>query len=698
MMSRLSINILLKAAFTLLAAAVVASLASGAWDSWTRWKVASRNFEVVEASAHIFTALHNLRFDRSRSLRALNAEKPATSLDQLMAQARATELPALKSAATALKAVEFPERQSMVVELGQKTIRLAALHDESAAAILRPKAERRPALIQELNGELSTLIDLLEKLSGRLNDQVKLSDAFVDQMLQIKHLGWTARNAAGEASTVVTNALSGQQPVSLDGMLKYTTEMGALQTAWAALASFSSGLSLPARFAEAVQKAEKGFLSREAADLRMNTLKALSAGQPPGIALEQYSAASGPNLSGVLAVAEVALDVAKEHAERQRSATMEKLVLLLGLLVLAVALALGSLLLISWRVTRPLLLIQVAMKRLAGGDLTTEVTFADRRDEIGALASTMQVFKTNMIESERLRAEQTEVDARSIAGRKAEMLTLADGFEAAVGEIVRTVSSASTELEASAATLTNTAETTQKLSTDAAAASEEASANVQSVASATEELSSSVDEISRQVRESSRIANEAVHQAAKTDARIAELSLAASRIGDVVKLITAIAEQTNLLALNATIEAARAGEAGRGFAVVAAEVKSLANQTAKATEEIGTQITGMQLATAESVSAIKEIGSTIGRISDIAGSTAAAVEQQGAATQEISRNVQRAAEGTIQVAANITNVSNGASKTGAASSQVLVSAQSLSAEGSKLKREVDRFLSTVRAA
>jgi methyl-accepting chemotaxis protein len=275
---------------------------------------------------------------------------------------------------------------------------------------------------------------------------------------------------------------------------------------------------------------------------------------------------------------------------------------------------------------------------------------------------------------------------------------VASSFEKSIGQVVGAVAAAATELEASAGTLTNTASTTQTLSAKVAAASEEASTNVQSVATATEQLTASVNEISRQVQDSSRIARDAVGQAQRTDGRINDLSEAAQRIGNVVKLITAIAEQTNLLALNATIEAARAGEAGRGFAVVAQEVKALAAQTAKATEEISLQISGMQAATHQSVADIKEIGTTIGRISEIAAIIAAAVEEQGAATQEIARNVQQAAHGTQGVAANIADVKQVANETGTASSEVHASAQMLSAEGNKLKTEVERFLATVRAA
>ncbi len=349
-------------------------------------------------------------------------------------------------------------------------------------------------------------------------------------------------------------------------------------------------------------------------------------------------------------------------------------------------------------IVTPILGMTNAMTVLAGGNTEVTVPGTGRADEIGQMAGAVQIFKDNMIEAERLRSEQADMERRQAEQRRADMHRLADQFQAAVGEIVNTVSSASGELEATASSLTKTAENTQNLSNTVAAASEEASTNVQSVASAAEELAGSVNEIARQVQESSRIAQDAVMQAERTDTRIGELSQAAGRIGDVVDLITAIAQQTNLLALNATIEAARAGEAGKGFAVVAQEVKALAAQTAKATEEIGGQIADMQAATQDSVTAIKDICDTINRISEIAGAIAAAVEEQGAATQEISRNVQQAAAGTTQVASNITDVNHGASETGSASAQVLASAQSLSSESHHLKAEVDKFLATVRAA
>jgi methyl-accepting chemotaxis protein len=347
---------------------------------------------------------------------------------------------------------------------------------------------------------------------------------------------------------------------------------------------------------------------------------------------------------------------------------------------------------------RPLRSLTKAMLKLSQGDLEVEIPRHTSKDEIGDIVSAVDIFKQNARETAKLRRDTALRAEEAAKQRRDELVRLANEFEAAVGQVVDTVSSASQQLEGAATTLTETAETAQRLAADVASASDDASKRVNSVTSAAHEVASSVSEISHQVHESGRIAAEAVRQAEKTDARINELSKAAGRIGDVVKIITAIAEQTNLLALNATIEAARAGESGRGFAVVASEVKALAAQTAKATEEIGSQIADMQAATLDSVGAITEIGSTISRISAIASTINATVEHQGAATSEIAHNVGEAAKGTADVAYKITEVNRGASATGSASAQVLTSARSLSQESRLLKVKVEKFLRTVRAA
>jgi methyl-accepting chemotaxis protein len=387
-------------------------------------------------------------------------------------------------------------------------------------------------------------------------------------------------------------------------------------------------------------------------------------------------------------------NAAGEQASHDYEVALE---LVVGILVISVLAGLGIAGYLIRDINRGIASIITPMQALGRGDLTATVPHQGERNEMGSIADVLQVFKEALIAKKAAdQAAVIEAEAKIERGQRVAQVTR--DFEMMIGKIVETVSSASTALEASAGSLSTTAERSKEITTMVSAASEEASTNVQAVASATEEMASSVTEISRQVQGSSRIAGEAVAQAQKTNDRVGELAKAAARIGDVVELINTIAGQTNLLALNATIEAARAGEAGRGFAVVASEVKALAEQTAKATGEISAQINGIQAATGESVTAIKEIGDTIGKMSEIASTIAAAVEEQGAATQEIARNVQQAASGTQQVSANIANVQRGAGETSTSSAEVLAAARALSGESDRLKREVGNFLESVRAA
>jgi methyl-accepting chemotaxis protein len=342
--------------------------------------------------------------------------------------------------------------------------------------------------------------------------------------------------------------------------------------------------------------------------------------------------------------------------------------------------------------------LQTAMDRLAKGDLATAIPGTDRHDEVGGMAATVLVFKDHMAESKRLRAEEETIKRQAAADQKAALHQMADGFESKVGHLVGALSSASTELEATAQSMTGTANQSNQQATAVAAAAEEASTGMQTVASAAEELTASIGEISRQVAQSSKITAKAVDDAKRTDAIVHVLAQAAEKIGTVVGMITDIASQTNLLALNATIEAARAGDAGKGFAVVASEVKSLANQTGKATGEIDAQITEIQAATREAVEAIRGISATIEEVSAIATTIAAAVEEQGAATSEIARNVQQTTQAAQAVSAGINGVSQAAGETGAAAGQVLTAASDVSKQAEQLSGEVNTFVAGVRAA
>ena len=369
--------------------------------------------------------------------------------------------------------------------------------------------------------------------------------------------------------------------------------------------------------------------------------------------------------------------------------------MLVGLALLVMG---GMFFLLGRSIVQPINAMTAAMRKIADGETSTAIPAQDRRDEVGAMAQSVQIFKDNMIEATRLRGEQDVLKAQADTERKLLLSRMADDFESGVRASLDTLAGAAKEMQATSKSMSTTAGEASHQATTVAVVAEQASANVQTVAAATEELSSSVSEIGRQVTESTEIAGQAVAEANRTNVTVQGLSAAAQKIGDVVKLISDIASQTNLLALNATIEAARAGEAGRGFAVVANEVKSLASQTAKATDEISAQVGAMQGATADAVQAIESIGRTIGAINEIASAISVAVEQQGAATREIARSVQEAAQGTGQVSSNISGVNQSADKTGAAANKVLSSAEQLSGQAATLRADVDRFVANIRAA
>ena len=365
---------------------------------------------------------------------------------------------------------------------------------------------------------------------------------------------------------------------------------------------------------------------------------------------------------------------------------------------IAALLALAMTMAIVRHVTKPLRAVTETLTVLAEGRTDVEVRHADRHDEIGMIARTVDVFKNNRIERRQLEAERISAEKLAMDRRKAELNQFVEAFRTKISGIIEQVLNSSGQFEKDAQQLSVTAHSTAQMSGQSADASRQASEHVRSAATASNELSQSIVEISRRVQDSNNVAAEAVKQATATDQRMAELTAAGDRIGDVVKLITSIAEQTNLLALNATIEAARAGDAGRGFAVVAQEVKTLAGQTAKATDEISSHIVNMQRATGESVDAIKAIGLTIERISEITTSISSAVEQQGAATKSIAAGVEAAAGGTLDVADNIERVARGAGETETTSGQMLRSAKALSDVSVHLRDEVEKFLDSVRAA
>ncbi len=337
------------------------------------------------------------------------------------------------------------------------------------------------------------------------------------------------------------------------------------------------------------------------------------------------------------------------------------------------------------------------MSRLAGGDLSVEVEGGERRDEVGALARALAVFKGNALEAKRAAAQQ-EADRAAKVRRAQALEQLTKDFESRIETLANALSSAARQMQTAAQSMSSTADGAREQSVAVAAASDEASANVATVAAATEELAASIKEIARQVTESAAISGKAAVEAKRTDQTVQALADSAQKIGEVVELINSIAAQTNLLALNATIEAARAGEAGKGFAVVAAEVKTLAAQTAAATGEIAGQVGQIQAATREAVAVIRGVATTIEEINNIATAIAAAIEEQGVATEDIARTVQQAARGTQDVSTNIGGLRQAATDTRGTAGQVLEASDALSKQAHELTSGLAEFLTATRAA
>ncbi|MGE4351303.1 MAG: methyl-accepting chemotaxis protein [Bdellovibrionales bacterium] len=363
--------------------------------------------------------------------------------------------------------------------------------------------------------------------------------------------------------------------------------------------------------------------------------------------------------------------------------------------------AVGSVLffmLIVGTITRPLNILTQLMKKLTKNELDVEIPYTEAKSEIGAIAASIQVFKENSLRIESMKQENIEQEKKVEEDKKRMMADLAHTFETNVGDIVHTVASAGTELQASAEGLASISQQTNDQTDMVAEATNTSSNNIQTVASAAEELTASIEEISRLVGDSSQKSGHAVEQIQKANDTVKGLMTSSAEIGEVVQLINDIAAQTNLLALNATIEAARAGEAGKGFSVVASEVKNLANQTAKATEEITAKINSIQDVAGNAVQVIQSVGEIVESINDSATNISAAVNQQSSATQEIAKNAHQVAIGTQEVTNSIATVTKAVQESKNSSEEVLNAAKELSVQSEKLKQEVYHFLNRVKAS
>ena len=694
----MKIRILLPAVVSSLAFLLLAIAGYDVYEALGQRRDATAFINTSAISALLLQSVDDWGVERGLANAALSSGEAAdkATLDAIRAE-RARADKSFKDALERVRKIPAmaPARQS-ITDAEQAYNALQALRGKVDEDVGKGFLDRRVDVGKSFVPTISTLIDKANWLRLSLETVTRPPAAQLVQFVNLRHLAAEMAEYAGRERARLAAIIARREKLSASDLGVLSEGRGHIDLAWNTISILRLRSDLNPRLRAAIDAVEKEYFGNYGT-LREAIFAAGDTGNYPveGKAyLDRVTAAINTILTLTHDMGEAADAAANADAGASSSWALTATAALgLGLAICAI-----SLWFVLWRVCRPIRLITQVMDRLAGGDKSVSVVGTERRDEIGAMAKAVQVFKDNAVAMDRMREEQAEAERRAEREKREALLRLADGFEASVAGVVGTVSTAASRMETTAQSMSSTAEAGNERANTLASAAEQASANVQTVASAAEELSASISEISRQVAKASNMTSEAAEKGRQTDETVQGLANAAQRISDVVKLIEDIANQTNLLALNATIEAARAGEAGKGFSVVASEVKNLANQTGKATEDIRVQIGAIQGEVQHAVDAIRGISQTVTDINGISTSIAAAMEQQGAATQEIARNVQQAAAGTQQVSENVAGVTTAAGETGTAAAQMLGSASALSKEFTALRGEVDKFLATIRAA
>ena len=698
-MRRLSdIKTILPATISVIAALSLATAGWTTYNAWSERQQAAEFLELNAAAQQLLDATSGLALERTLSVVALGGAQPAPAEQRdHIARQRVRAAKALQDGTAAVAKVPAIEAiQNPLKKSQQDLAKLESLRAGADTNLAKPLSERNRDATRDLAPTLTSLIDNITALRQSLEAVSQPPQAELVQLVQLRALSSDMAEFAERERTLIAELIRSGRPATAESMRIQAGLWGRVDAAWSGIQSLRVRLDQQPQLARAVDGVAEAFV-KTFQETHEGVVTAAGSGFYP-INTDEWVKASSLAIDSIHALEAELNRIAHETAERSFADSGRRMIQAAVVFGISFLAALFGFWIVIGRIVSPLASLTQAMSRLASGDLGTQVDGSARKDEIGAMARAVEVFKQNAIERERLQESARNQELQVSAEKRQIMAELARSFEEKVGGLVRSLSSAATEMEATAQSMTETASHTNRQAMNVAGAAEQTALNVQTAATAAEQLASSAREIGTRVSASADMTRKAVDDVRRTDETVQMLAASSQKIGEVVQLISNIAAQTNLLALNATIEAARAGEAGRGFAVVANEVKSLAGLTSKATDDITAQILETQRVTDEAVRAIKTIGETVQSVYGIAVEVAAASEEQQTATGEISRNVHEAARGAQAVTANIGDVNRGAEGTGLAAGDVLDAARELARHSSELSREVSEFLSDLQAA